>query len=634
MSATVRALAVAAVVAVATLGEGGGSAQGLLATHLLLATAFAVAAVAFPAATHVPSRGPSFAWLAFALLLGAGAVAAPYAYAAWLVVVEIVAFGTLAWLASADPSAVARVLPWVVALLASGHGLTAVVQKLSGSPRPASSFLNPNHLAAWLAGAALLLAGALIAREAKLRERIALGAAVAIALAGIFVTGSRGAVAGLAVGAAMLVVLRWGGLTPRARRGALAASLTIVLVLAAGVALRFRGADDPYRFHRTKIWRASLAAVLAAPLTGTGPGQFAAAAPNLNFPLDDAALRFERAFRTPHSDVLRTVCEFGLPAGLAALAAILLAARECFRRRAELSAAECGALAALSGLLAQACVDDLTTRPAITLFGAALAGWLLARPRVPAERPASRAGTVAAAVLVVAALGVGEVAGYMAWSVLRPLPRGRLDAGQLLELTRAIAWNPMLPDAWARLAEHFVGDGRSWSAAEYAAAREAVEHARRLQPMDSTYAREAARVEANACLTIFPFEATRDRARQLYREAARLARTDATIPLEAAKFLYQAGDAGGARRAATEALAVEPRAVVPRLWLAQAILRQEGPAGAAQARGLLDEALALAPKAGEAPKSPYDAALRALDPGLVESIRREVSGSALGVTTP
>lgn len=630
MTALVRALVVVAVVGVATFGEGGAAASSLLVSHLLLAAAFAAFVVLFPESAHAPSRGPSQAWLCFAALAAAGAVVAPYAYAAWLVLIEILAFGTMAWLASGDPPALARMLPAAVALLASGHGIAAIVQKISGSPRPASTFLNPNHLAAWLAAAGLFLAGTMLARECSARVRSFYAVAVVFALSGIFVTGSRGAVLGLAAGAAALVALTLRGLSARARRGMLAAAVVIVLGAVAGVAVRFSGEEDPYRFNRTRIWAASFGAALRSPLLGSGPGQFAAGAPNLNFPLDDAPLRFERAFRTPHSDVFRAVSEFGFPAGLAAFAAVALAAWELFRRRGELSDVERGALAALICLSAQACVDDLSTRPAITMTGAAFAGLLLARRRAGPVLPAARVAATAAAVLVVLALGVGEAAGFVAWGAVHGLPRGRLDAGQLDRLRRSLAWNPIQPDGWARLAEHFVGDGRSWRLSDYAAAREASEHAVRLQPADAFYTRAAARVEATACLSILPFQATRDRAAKLYDDAWRLARTDATIPLEAAKFLLQAGDAAGARRAASQALEVEPRAASPRLWLAQAILRQEGPGGAAEAQRLLDEALHLAPRAGDVPTSSYDAALRGVDPQLVLVLRRDLARFVVG----
>jgi len=629
MTAQARAFVVVAVVAVATFGDGGASASSLLVSHLLLAGAFAVFAVFFPDSAYAPSRGPTWAWLCFAALAAAGAFAAPYAYAAWLVLIELLAFGTLFWLAGGVPPALARILPPAIAVFASAHGLAAVVQKFSGSPRPASTFLNPNHLAAWLVAAALFLAGTMLAGERTVRVRSSYAAAVALALSGVFVTGSRGAALGLLAGAVAFVAVTWSELSARARRGMLAASALIVLGAGAGVAVRFRSDDDPYRFHRTKIWAASLRAVTSSPLLGSGPGQFAAAAPNLNFPLDDAPLRFERSFRTPHSDVLRAVCEFGFPAALAAFAAAALAARELFRRREELTAVERGAVAALVGLAAQACVDDLSTRPAITMIGAALAGLLLARPREGPARIGTRVAAAAAALLVVSALGVGEVAGFLAWNAARDLPRGRLDDGQLDRLRRSLAWNPMQPGSWQRLSEHFIGDGRTWRLPDYAAAREAGEHAMRLQPADAFYVRAAARVEATACLSVLPFQVTRERAAKLYDEAGQLARTDATIPLEAAKFLLQAGDPAGARRAALRALEVEPRAATPRLWLAQAILREDGPAGADKARAVLDEALLLAPRAGEVPSSSYDAALRGVDPAVVEALRRDLAASAV-----
>jgi tetratricopeptide (TPR) repeat protein len=182
----------------------------------------------------------------------------------------------------------------------------------------------------------------------------------------------------------------------------------------------------------------------------------------------------------------------------------------------------------------------------------------------------------------------------------------------------------MRPDGWQRLAEHFVGDGRTWTLSDYAAAREATERAQRLQPADAFYARGAARVEAQACLTLLPFTACLERAIRLYDHAADLARWDATIPLEASRFLLQVGDPGAARRSAELALRIEPRAAAPRLCLARAILSEEGAAGAGRARQLLDEAETGALPRGERPSSPYDAALRSIDPGLRDSIRRDL----------
>jgi hypothetical protein len=269
-------------------------------------------------------------------------------------------------------------------------------------------------------------------------------------------------------------------------------------------------------------------------------------------------------------------------------------------------------------------VDDLTSRPALTILAAAVVGPLLARPRV--ARPAAWRVPAArlTAVLVFAALGPGEVAGYLAWTRVRLLPRGPLAPPGRSRLEQAIAWNRMAADPWARLAEHEAG-GASWTLDGYAAAREAAEHAARLQPKDAFYAREAARIEAHACLSLMPFAAVREVAVARYETAASLARTDATLPLEQARFLLRTGDPAGARRAAESAARLEPGAAAPRLTLAEA-LAAAGAANVEEARRQLDEAARLALPEGAVATSPYDASMRRVDPAEIASLRKLLEG--------
>ena len=623
MNATVQAALVMSVVAVATLGEGGASAPSLLVQHLILAAAVVAAVVSPRDSSCVARRGPATVWLGFAGAVAIGALFVPYAFAAWLVLVEVAAFGVLAWLACGEPAALARLLPWGVAVLTVGHGLAALVQKAGGTTRPASTFLNPSHLGAWLAAGVLVLtSSALDRRESRIVRGVCV-AGIAAALAGIFVSGSRGALLGLAAGAAVLVASAWAELSSTSRRRWLAGAALLVLAAGAGVAARFRADADPYRFHRTRIWPASLRAVAESPWRGTGPGQFAVAAANLNFPNEATPLRYERGFRTPHSDLVRAFSEFGLPAGLLAIAAGGLLAAAAIRRRLTLSPLERGAFAALAALAAQGLVDDLSTRPAIVALAAACCGLLLACPR---EANSPRYAGWAAAVLLAGVLGAGEIAGYLSWSAIRALPPGRLDDARLTSLRRSIAWNPMQPAGFERLASHALGDGTSWTLADYASAREAAEHARRLQPADAFYTRALARIEASACLSLLPFTAVRERAARLYEQAHALSRYDAGIPLEEAKFLLQSGDLPGARLAAEHTLRIEPNAAVPRLWLARALLELEGAEAADRARTLVDDAVRLALPPGARPTSPYDAAMREVDPSMVTSLRGALAG--------
>ena len=119
---------------------------------------------------------------------------------------------------------------------------------------------------------------------------------------------------------------------------------------------------------------------------------------------------------------------------------------------------------------------------------------------------------------------------------------------------------------------------------------EAAEHALRLQPADARYRRALARIEARACIAQFRTEACRERVHVAYAQAERLSRYDPTIPLELAMFLLELGDAQGARRAAERALKLEPEAVLPRLVLADALIKSDPVTGLRRAGDLLREA--------------------------------------------
>ena len=83
-------------------------------------------------------------------------------------------------------------------------------------------------------------------------------------------------------------------------------------------------------------------------------------------------------------------------------------------------------------------------------------------------------------------LGLG-IAGFALMERGALASRGRLDAERLDRLRRSLAWNPMQADGWRRLADALLaGDGRNWHVEDYAAAREAAEHASRLQPADAS----------------------------------------------------------------------------------------------------------------------------------------------------
>jgi hypothetical protein len=465
-------------------------------------------------------------------------------------------------------------------------------------------------------------------------SRLAAGAVTLPILTAMFLVGSRGALLGLGAGAATAFACAAHTRDRRTLRRVAAVAVVFLAIGSAGVALRFRVAD-PFGASRLRIWRASAQALVDDPWFGTKPGQFETRAANLNFARDGEPLRFDRAFSTPHSDVLRAPVEFGIPAALVLAAAVVLGLRRIVHRVREgtLGPAALGAIAALAALAAQGTVNDLTETPAIYLFGAALIGSLLVVDvdasclACGAAVPALRWG---AAALLVVGFVAADVGPFRSWSIQGTLPRGALTATQRAALERARRLNPFQPDLAIRVADDLVTRSATWTADEYAAAREAAEEAVRLAPNAPAGWRALARVEGSACRHLFRDVATRVRAGSAYLEAEARSRHDPFIPLETGSFLLATADFEGARRAALRALRIEPNAIPPRLLLADVSLADRGDPGRTEASDLLHQAETLELRFASVPKeSPYALRLLTADPESVSRIRARLERTAV-----
>jgi len=618
----------------AAFGQGGTEPGVLLAWHLLLGVLLLLVMLA-PGSLGGGgfALGPA-GWLVGLPWVGVvlvGAWFAPYAFAAWLFVLELGAFLAMVALSARAGPELKRRLVTPLLLLAAAEGLYALVQRtLLGEFRPAGTFLNPNHLAGWIVVVLLLVAGEILHDRRPAPMRLLWRTLAALpALAALGVIASRGALLGLAAGAMVLIWFNRGRLTGRAR--AAGALVILILVVASGFALWKRLQEpDPFRYTRLQIWRSSAQALVDAPWTGTGPRQFAAASRNLQFPDDDGPLLFDRSFSFPHSDWLRAPCELGWPGALALLCGAC-GIGVCLRRRVGEDGGVgggAGALAALAAIVTQASVDHMTQRPAIYLLGAALLGSLLAEPS--SERhEIPRSSRLAAAVFLALVLIVGDVGPYLAWRNADGIPaEGSLDPGEISRLERAVELNALHPDYPMRLAAEQVDDGAGFGIEDYAMAREAAEHAVRLQPMEARYRRGLAKIEAQACRFLFRDVASRDRARLRYLEAESRARYDPFLPLELAMFLSDVGDPAGARRAAERALSLEPESVLPRLVLADSLIAEDRPGAARRAEALVAEAQALAERwASWAERSEYAKELLTLDSVALERVRRRLGPS-------
>jgi O-antigen ligase len=608
---------------VSTLGEGGARPTVQLAEHGL-ASAIAIVSMTTPSGWR-PARSVVVAFAVFLAFACASAAIAPYGYAAFLTCWELVAFTAVAWAAARCGDRLPQSLaPWLAAGVAA-HGLAALAQRFQGETRPATTFFNTNHLAAWLVAASFVVGGAL--PEWTGRARAAGIAAIAVGVAAFAASGSRGALLAVASSGAAWLASAAPSLDRRRLRIAIVVLAAAVTAGAVGAAWRFTTSRDPFALQRLDIWRASTGAIAESPLFGTGPGQFHVASNHLNFPLERQTLRYARSFPTPHSDLLRAACEFGIPAAAALGVTLGLVVLCAVKRRREglLSGASLAAGAALAGLATQGGVDDLTGRPALYLLAAALVGSLVAarcERSVPLETRRARAAVLAAAI---PAFLVLDVAPWRAWRAEQILP-GAPPGARLAIVDRALSQNPYVASLWMRRAEVIAGDPDSWSIERYGFARESAEQAMRLSPNDATLVKGAARIDALACRTFFPAVAFRRQVARRFELAETLAPHDTFTTMEAATTLLGLGDPAGAASEAARAEAIEPRAAAPRLLRAEA-LADKGDAAAA--RKELEAARALAAAgAGEAGASPYHAGLLRLPAGRAEALERRLGSPA------
>jgi O-antigen ligase len=612
----------------ATLGEGGASPGATLAIHSVVALAW-VAILLRSDPEGAPVRRAPVAVTASLLAFGAvalvGAVSSPYAYAAWLRLLEMAVFlGVLLLAARVGPRTI-DVLPWPLLAWATFQScLVLAARVFFDEPRPAGTFLNPNHLGAWLVAALLISSGTWQGRPS--RRTVVLRVMLAIpVVAAILVIGSRGAFLGLATGMAWLVVASWRSMSRRTRVAVVAAGCLAALTVGAAVVQRFR-TPDPYSFHRIHIWQASTRIALDHPWTGTGPGQLAWVARNYQFADGTPPLDYERRFRTTHSDWLRVPVEYGLP-GLAALVLVIGTTGWAVTRRRRCdgeSPFPLAATAALVAIAAQSAVDNLSERPAVWLLAAVLLGALVSRP-TPASGGPGPVARVLGLSMIVVALIAGDAAPYRAWTLSSGLPSGRLNDAGRARLERASELNPLQPDLWMRRAEDLAGDGSDWTLETYARARELAEHAIRLNRADSEMHLRLARIEARACRTLFRDNLSRARALRAFRRAADRARYSATVPLEEGDFLLGTDDPAGALTATRRAMELEPNAIPPRLLAADALVRSGGEESAAEAARLVREAREIAARWGDyRAEDAYSRALLRLDEAAAERIEAAI----------
>ena len=634
-----------AIVLLAPFREGGREPAGLLVLHTL-AILYVLCAFAagsrpswLPAAPGPDALGPTVTLGSAALLAACGsALRAAYPLAAGLGAWDLLVPFALFIAAAACPGAGRGHLTWLRAAVVgstSTQALLALFRYADGGAAAAGrSFLNRNHLAAFLNLGFFLCLTAAEAPAARRRARLLWGAAASLNLVALSLLESRGAFLALITVILVYGALRFSAWTPRVRLGASLFVLMCGLIAFVALGERFARADDPYSYHRLSIWKASWRMIAERPLLGHGPGMFPHVSPSHNFPTGAGPVFYGRVFAGAHCAYLTLAAEIGLP-GLLCLASAGFGLVALFLRRfddRELGAALAGSGLGLLALMVQGGVEDLQERPALTLVPALLAGAALAairnrhrgamttadpavarepavRPEGPAVSPGRNRWTLAVAgtaavYLILAAVLLPYLAYHEARMALR------LGRAGLPRMRHAAALNPLQPEYRHDLAMAILNSG-PLTPDGFAEAEGDLLEAHRLKPIDYRFPLLLARLKARFARGLFDDRTAMGSAAELYGEAVRSAPLNPLPRLELAGQLVELERREEALAVVREALRLEPNFLRARILEATVLLdlgrKEEARASLRSAEATLAALAAYTPDSGYAREITLDA---------------------------
>lgn len=439
---------------------------------------------------------------------------------------------------------------------------------LEPDSRPSGWFANPNHLAAFLLIGLWVATGRFLHGRSRLERSAAVTAAVFL-LAAILSTGSRGALAALWV-VLVAILFRWISRLGFRRTAAGLAAILVLALLAGGMVLhRFRGAVDPYRHARLRIWPAALRVAADHPILGVGPGMLESRAFNYNPPEEGGPVRYSKRFLSAHSSYLQILAETGVIGLICALAVAAFLLRRLFRNDSHPRAGPgCRWLGfALATLLVHGLVENLVGVPALVVALLIPAAIRISPDRRAGDRLGGRPGRALAA----AGMALVYIFGLLVWLPYRAdLHFRRMQAaGNAAAFAghfgRAVAYNRFQPYYYSEAAIRILRGTRSFDLATFAICHGYLRTAIRLEPGEPRFHLEMARLYVRAFGELFRDISTRDRALAAYQAAFSLNRTDPRPLVEAARFGTRVGLLEESLDSLERALEVEPAYVQARV---------------------------------------------------------------------
>jgi len=652
-----------AILAIVPWGEGGATPAALAVAHTLVFLAAGAALVASRRRGGVDARlpWPLLAYLPFLVLGAISTLGAEYLFGAFETYWDQIVPFLLALALAISPGS--RRGGLFAGAVVAGCGVVqaapAIVTRIAAGVAVSPSFLNPNHLAAYLNVAALVAltrSGAGRSGQAGAAEEIA-GAkpararwvwivAAAICASGTLATGSRGALLALVVTLTIAAARAGGWLTLR-RSLPVIGVLSLLALLS--VTARFSSTFDPYRYDRPRIWSSAAASWAEAPVLGLGPGMYAHRSSRHNFPQEKATFRYSKEPHSTHSQPLQVLAEEGV-AGLAALllfAVVSLAALSGESRGAgERGVAARSALLSVVVVLLQSLVETPFGPPAIPLTLLILA-WSALAPAAASEAAASfflrwpggsggrrerldrAAVTTSVVVIGVVVWSVAVAAPFLSdaaarWAGGPGRAPARVDAGMRL----AEDLNPWQPFLGYERARSAMARAERLSPSLLANAFDSLQKTQSLEPGDPSAFALMGRLYARALLD-YPGAGpgAADAADRRYTEALERAPFDARLFVERGGFRLARGNGPAALSDSREAIRLEPRALAARQLEVEALLSCGRSSEASGALRRLDEEIVRL--RGYEPLNGYESFLMRLDPRDLEKARGMVSSLLL-----
>jgi len=610
----------------APLLDGGTTHFAWMVSRLLMLAAFFVAMWRTMSRGEIELPRSRFAvcWYVLAALLLMEAVFAKYSYIAsqWVMSYATMAavFFLVAHVARTGRSR------WIErALLISGviEACWGIEQYMwGGVSRPAGSLFNPSFFGGYLGAlAAIPFARILFSSSGDLKKSsFALYVLVFILfLAGILVSGSRGAIVALIAG---MTVVGW------TRLGIKIIPIILLAIFAILVIpnpfqkrLKSLGEKDIYAWSRISIWRSSVSMIGDHPF-GIGPGMYPYYSQQYAFPVRKAYAQYGKVAEKAHSSVFDLACELSPPGALLIIGMAVyilgIGMGAALKNKSAELAIWSGTLAAV---MAHGVFDSVQKSPPSAFVGAASAGiiWAINSRDLKVVRLKAKASSRWLVLLLGVVLVFKIVAPTAAFYANQEASRSDIeDADKWLKVATTLA--PNNATYWYNRASREKALWQSGYGAEHLkTALEYMEFAQELNPLEDKYFSAYAALLTSAAPAGDMGKDTLNKALEAYNRTQQIAPKNPFYYEREGEIYLKLGSNNKAIDAFHKAVEIEPNYLGARRKLAQT-LKETGKVDEAE-----EQYRILLTKINEIPRQPpaeYERELVRVD---IDAVKKEAA---------